>query len=128
MWGSSPKARKHLGCASTQPMRARAPEPGREPVRCAQSSWTPACGSPTVSPSPSLAAASLHPRERLSGQSSLLPRIPVKSVLVFVCVRVDMCLCVCTHVGACVCLCLRVSVCTGVQAHTSECAHTCGLT
>ena len=112
MWGSCPKARKHLGCASTRHTRARAPEPGREPVRRAQSSWTPACGSPTVSPSPSLAAASLHPRERLSGQSSLLPRIPVKSGAC-VCTRV----CVCAHVWVRVCACACVSVCAQVCRH-----------
>lgn len=103
--------------------RERAPEPGCEPERCGSGLLTPAGGSPRVSPSPSLPAARLHP-VRPKWPCSLLDRIPVKSVLVFACMRVYICLCVHT----CVCMCVCLSVCTGVQAHTSECAHTCRLT
>ena len=116
---SCPKARKHLGCASTQPVRERAPEPGCEPMRCGSGLLTPAWGSPSVSPSPSLPAVRLHP-VRPKWPCRLLHRIPVKSVLVFACMCVYICPCVHMRVyrSLCVPTCAHACVCTYVRVHT----------
>ena len=110
MWGSCPKARKHLGCASMQPTRARAPEPGCEPVRCGSVLLDAGLRDRVA-----VIAARLHPHERLSGQCSLLHRIPVKSVL---CVHACTYVCVCAHMWVRVCACVCMSVCAQVCRHT----------